>query len=64
MYFEYDGKIICATHYSFGRKDIYGRVLRNIIRDLKMMDDTFFGMIDCYLDKSDYINDLLARKVI
>ena len=60
-YFEFGGKLIFVTHYSFGRKDIYGRVLRNIMRDFHVDKETFFGLIDCHVDKASYI-ELLRRK--
>jgi hypothetical protein len=64
FYFAYDGKIVCSTHISFGRHDIFGRVLKCIMRDLIVTGDLFFGMIDCYKDVNDYIAYLKARKII
>jgi hypothetical protein len=63
-FLEVDGKKILAIHYSFGRKDIYGRVLRNIIRDMCINEDTFFGLIDCYVDREEYIKKLRAKSVL
>jgi hypothetical protein len=63
-YFEIDGRRILATHYSFGRNDIYGRVLKNIMRDLHASEDIFFGLIDCYVDRAAFVEMLKSRKII
>lgn len=64
LYFEFNGKIICATHISFGRDDIYGRVLRNIAKDLGIHMDLFFGLIDCHKDLGDYLRHLRNRNFL
>jgi hypothetical protein len=63
-FLEIDGKKVLALHYSFGRKDIYGRVLRNIMRDLHASEEVFFGLIDCDVDAGTYINMLRAKSVV
>jgi hypothetical protein len=63
-FLEVDGRKILAVHYSFGRKDIYGRVLRNIMRDLHASDEIFFGLIDCDVDRDSYIKMLRAKRAI
>jgi hypothetical protein len=63
-YLEVDGKRILAIHYSFGRKDIYGRVLRNIMRDLHASETIFFGLVDCHVDREEYLSLLRSKGVI
>jgi hypothetical protein len=63
-YFEIDGRKLFATHYSFGKKDIYGHVLKNIMRDLNADEDIFFGLIDCYVDRDAYISALKDKRII
>jgi hypothetical protein len=63
-YVEIDGKKMFATHFSFGRGDIYGRVLKNIIRDLHASEDIFFGLTDCHKDRGDYLSMLKVRQII
>jgi hypothetical protein len=63
-YFEFNGKRMFATHFSFGRKDIFGRVLKNIMRDLHASDEVFFGLTDCYMDLDDYVQALKAKRLV
>lgn len=60
-YVMVDGKRMFATHYSFGKKDIYGRVLHNIIRDLQATEEIFFGLADCHKEREDYVRMLKAK---
>ncbi len=63
-YFEHEGKRLYTTHFSFGRKDIFGRVLKNIMRDLNASEEVFFGLADCYMDRSDYVALLKSKRLI
>ena len=59
--FYHEGKLVTWTKRSFGSGKINGQVRHLIRQQLKLNEKEFDGVIDCTLERQDYVS-ILRRK--
>jgi len=62
--FYYEGKLILRTKRSLGKPKIDTKVRHLIRQQLKLSDTEFFQVVDCTLERPDYIKILKKKGLI
>jgi len=62
--FYHEGKLILRTRRSLGKRKIDNKVRHLIRQQLKLSDTEFFQVVDCTLERPDYIKILKNKGLI